>query len=293
VGATTGRASLIADTLSVWRVSAMAAMDWGLAIGVVGVIGVPVAIGLTMAATTPGEFRFVRGCFIVAAVLAIVSFLALTHDLPLNLAKIISAGVVGASVLIGLVFALEWVDKKQASQPSRPETAVELPDVTLRFVFREEPALMLVNQSNVVAKSIKWTVVLWNLDDPKAYRNPKDPIPDLHEPLQIPVATFDFLRPNTSSIQNLFGSPLVSPHVKKGDRLVGSASAVCPDCARGHTIVAYIVLGQGGWYAEILNDTSGSVIIPRRLTRGLVLEYYNKIMSEIPEKDRITITDPF
>jgi hypothetical protein len=38
------------------------AIDWGLALGAVGIIGIPIAIGLTMAATTSGEFRFVRGC---------------------------------------------------------------------------------------------------------------------------------------------------------------------------------------------------------------------------------------
>ena len=51
------------------------AMDWGLVLGAAGVIGIPVAIGLTMAATTKGEFWFVQGCFILAAILTFASFL--------------------------------------------------------------------------------------------------------------------------------------------------------------------------------------------------------------------------
>jgi hypothetical protein len=123
-------------------------IDWGLVLGAVGVVGIPVAIGLTMAASTPGEFRFVRGCFITAAVLTIGSLAWLTYEQDLGLAKIAIAGVVGAVVAIGLVVALEWVNRKQAEvkpfvSPVTPAPtvapAIERPDVTLRFVFAESP----------------------------------------------------------------------------------------------------------------------------------------------------------
>ncbi len=58
------------------------AVDWGLVVGVAGVVVAPIAVGLTMAATTPGEFRFVRGCFVLAAVLTITSLVWLTYEHP-------------------------------------------------------------------------------------------------------------------------------------------------------------------------------------------------------------------
>ncbi len=59
--------------------------------------------------------------------------------------------------------------------------------MALRFVFKDEPALMILNQSTTVAKQIKWSVVLWNLDDPKVYSPQREPNPDNHEPLPIPT----------------------------------------------------------------------------------------------------------
>jgi len=88
-------------------------MDWGLALGALGVIGIPVAIGLTMAATSPGEFRFVRACFAAAAILTLGSFLWLTYEQPMGSAKLICAAIIGAIVSVGLVVALEWVKAKQ------------------------------------------------------------------------------------------------------------------------------------------------------------------------------------
>lgn len=91
-----------------------------------GVIGIPVAIGLTMAATTPGEFRFVRGCFIVAATLTLGSFIWLTHEQQLGIGKLILVGAIGAIVTIGLVIALDWVKRKQLSAQPKDAT-VQLP----------------------------------------------------------------------------------------------------------------------------------------------------------------------
>ena len=88
-------------------------MDLGLVCGAVGVIGIPAAIGLTMAATSPGEFRFVRGCFILAALLTFASAIWLTHEMPLGIAKIVIVGAIGAVAAIGLVVAFDWVAQKQ------------------------------------------------------------------------------------------------------------------------------------------------------------------------------------
>jgi hypothetical protein len=102
------------------------AIDWGLVLGAVGVIGIPVAVGLTMAATTKGEFWFVRGCFIVAALLTLASLAWLTYEHPLGPGKISVAAVVGAIVAVGLVVALEWVsNKERAALPTDHEGTSE------------------------------------------------------------------------------------------------------------------------------------------------------------------------
>jgi hypothetical protein len=108
-------------------------MDWGLALGAIGVVSIPATIGLTMAATTPGEFRFVRSCFIVAAALTIASFVWLTREYPLGWIKITSAGAFGAIVTISLVVALEWVTGKQAQVNKSPAqtNASQQPEIVL------------------------------------------------------------------------------------------------------------------------------------------------------------------
>jgi hypothetical protein len=117
---------------------------------------------------------------------------------------------------------------------------------------------------------------------------------DKHEPLPFPTSTFDYIRPKSNSGPlNIFNSPFVAPHAKPGDRLIGSASVVCPDCERGHTFVVYITLGKGGWYHEIKDEKSGDIIIPTRLTRQSVIEYFNVLMARIPEHERTPITDLF
>jgi hypothetical protein len=89
-------------------------VDWGLALGAVGVIVVPIAVGIgvTMANPTEGEFRFARGCFALAAILALAALGWLTYEHPLTLDKIIISGAVGAVVAVGLVVGLDWISRR-------------------------------------------------------------------------------------------------------------------------------------------------------------------------------------
>jgi hypothetical protein len=161
----------------------------------------------------------------------------------------------------GITFALlaagsfaGWVFLSKLKMSNAGETA---PDVTLRFIYPEMPALVLVNVSNKVAREIKWSVAIWNIDDPRAYLNP-GAAPNAHDPLPIPVSTFDFLRPRTASgPQTLFNSPAILPHVKQGQRLAGSASVICPECGRGRSYLVHILFGEGGWYTEVLDKQEG------------------------------------
>jgi hypothetical protein len=130
--------------------------------------------------------------------------------------------------------------------------AKELPDVALRFVHPKSPALVLVNQSAVLARDIQWFVLLWNMD-----------LPDRDNPLPIPISEFRFLRPHEpSGPLNLFGSQGVPPLLKPGDQLLGSVGVICPECARGRTYIVYIVWGEGGWFSEVEHIKSGTPFEP-------------------------------
>jgi hypothetical protein len=92
-------------------------------------------------------------------------------------------------------------ENKNEHPPINEKGAQELADVSLRFVYPKSPALILVNNSDVIAKNIKWSVALWNMD-----------LPDRNDPLPIPVSTFDWIKPHDEGgPQNLFNTPLVCP----------------------------------------------------------------------------------
>jgi hypothetical protein len=191
------------------------------------------------------------------------------------------------------VTILDHIEDTEKAAPANNKVAtVKNPDVTLRFVYPEQPQIMLINTSDVVAQYIKWTVLLWNLDNPMAYSQIEHAKDD-HEPLPIPISIFDFLRARSQGIQGLFTLPTVSPHVKNGNRLVGSASVECPTCERGRTFLVYIVYGVGGWYSELPAETSGSLVIPKQLKRDDVIRYYDEIIAKVPESLRMPIRAPY
>ena len=151
--------------------------------------------------------------------------------------------------------------------------------VGVRFVAPTDPLLVIVNQSSVVARDIKWTLALWNME-----------LPDRDDPLPIPVTTFDWLRPNDESgPTSLFDTPLVAPLVKKGDRLFGSIGITCPTCSLGRTYIVYIVWGTGGWFAEIEDPKAGAVIIPTNLHREFRDKYFDALDATVPSEKRIPI----
>jgi len=187
--------------------------------------------------------------------------------------------IVGA----GLAILLWFLIPQSLRGPATPkDVAPQTPtasNVALRFVYPKSPALVIANRSESIARDIKWMVVLWNMD-----------LADRDEPLPIPVDTFDWLRPHQEGgPQSLFGLNTVAPLVKPGDRLFGSAAVSCPDCTRGRTYVVYIVYGEGGWFSELENETSGNAIIPRNLMRETREAYFRHLESTILEQSRIPI----
>jgi len=165
---------------------------------------------------------------------------------------------------------------KEVSKAQKPS---EPPDVALRFVRPKSPVLMIINQSAVIARDIKWTVQLWNID-----------LPDRNDPLPIPYQTFDWLRPkDEGGPQNLFGGPLVAPLLKPGNRLFGTAAVSCPECARGRTYIVHIVWGESGWYSEVEDEKSGRVFVPANGLEPGRTAYFKTLEATVPLQARIPI----
>jgi hypothetical protein len=82
------------------------------------------------------------------------------------------------------------------------------------------------NTSNaVVARDIKWTVTLLNVEHP-----------DVHNYLPMPPRGGDWIKPgNSQQGADLFVLSETEGLVKKGDRLVGTASVSCACALFEHT----------------------------------------------------------
>jgi len=155
------------------------------------------------------------------------------------------------------------------------------PDVSLRFVYPKSPSLILVNQSGVIARNIKWTAALWNID-----------LPDRNNPLPIPVSNFDWIRPHDESGPlDLFGNPSVASLLKPSNRLFGSVSILCPECARGRTYIVYIIWGDSGWFTEIESQKDGKVIIPPNFLNTSRDKYFKALEAAVPLAARTPIDE--
>jgi hypothetical protein len=233
-----------------------------------------VGIGLALAMGSGGatEFWIARISFI-AAVLD-VSGLTIwwIYNSGLSVGTIAVGVVVGGCSVVALPEVLRWIDAKETAANQRP-------DVKLRFLYPDSPALVLINDSDAIARDIKWFVSLWNMD-----------LPDRNDPLPIPISTFDWLKPSTvSGPLDLFNSPLVAPLLKPGNRLFGSASVNCPQCARGRTYIVYVTWGSGGWFAEMEDVKSGEVIIPQNFMKETRERYFKAIDAAVPAQSRTPI----
>jgi predicted membrane channel-forming protein YqfA (hemolysin III family) len=140
----------------------------------------------------------------MVATLAISAvYFALVHTIKEDRAMPISLMVVGGMIFfVGAIWLGVVNERKPLLAGANKVTGVlsqpsNTPDVIARFVYPKSPALVLVNRSDKIARQIKWSAAIWNLDDPRTYVNP-NPAQVAHDPLPIPVSTFDFLRPHSS-----------------------------------------------------------------------------------------------
>ena len=178
--------------------------------------------------------------------------------------------------LIVVVALIAFAFGQKGVRDEYAQSHPQFPDVTLRFVGLY-PALQVVNLSNVVAKEIKYQVVLFNLSHLTE---------GINQPLPIPAQDFDFLPPHSpSGNMDLFSQ--VPTKLLPNDKLLGSASVLCPECSTARTFVVYIEWGKGGWYAQIpgFSDghevrilTNGSLLLPKMLSRAGLEQYASDLM---------------
>jgi len=139
---------------------------------------------------------------------------------------------------------------------------------------------VIKNESTALARDIKWAVVLWNRD-----------LPDRNDPLPIPVSSFDWIKPQRmGGPQNLFGRPDVSALIKKGDRLIGTASIDCAtcECTQERSYIFSFRYGEGGWFAEVGSDYGG-LLVPKNFTKVTREKYFKELESLIPKASRTKI----
>ena len=233
------------------------------------------ATALAMGSGGVTEFWIAR----IAAVAAALDLVGLTiwwlYKSDFTLVNSVIGSVVGVCVVLMLPAVLKWVDAKELITTAKP-------DVSLRFVHPKAPALVLENNTDTIAKDIKWIVTLFNMD-----------LPERNNSLPIPVSTFDWIAAHAhSGPQDLFGTALVSPLLKPGNRLFGSSSVICPTCSRGHTYYVYIEWEKGGWFAEIEGEKSGFVFTPENGLKLSRMEYFDRGLSAVPASARVPIRQP-
>jgi len=154
-----------------------------------------------------------------------------------------------------------------------------MPDVNLRFVSPQFPKLVLANPSEHTASNIKWASALWNLD-----------LKGRVAPLPIPIDTFDWIKPHkTSGPLNVCDRPAITRLLKHGDRVFGSVSVDCPQCARGKTYIVDIIWGEGGWFTEIQHEESGNLFIPAHVSSEGLANFVETWMKQIPIRFRVPI----
>ena len=130
-------------------------------------------------------------------------------------------GILLVLFAVGAAYGMQWM-----YHGLRREEAALVPDIALRFVNPRRPMLEIVNRSDTIVRDIKWTPVLWDIDHPG---------PTPLEPLEIPVQSFDWLRPDQyGGPEVIFDRPTVLSQIKPGDRVYGS----CPSSAQGAPVGA-------------------------------------------------------
>lgn len=152
------------------------------------------------------------------------------------------------------------------------------PELALAFADPKEATVSIWNVSSTVVRDPKYDVVLFNVDDPTSS----------FDPLPIPVARGDYIRLGERWGPNqMIGQERVKARVKDGDRLIGWASVMCPECPRRFYWV-YIKHGSDGWYAELAEGEFPDVPKSAKLAKEPET-FFAAFMSTVAEGRRIRL----
>jgi hypothetical protein len=160
----------------------------------------------------------------------------------------------------------------------------EKPDIGLRLVYLDLPALILTNSSGAILRDPSYAPLIWDLEN-VVKQGVARPVP-----LRIPTAVLKdgFIRPHESTGPFALVSQ-VEKEVGPGDRLFGYIEVSCPTCVESRDYWVFAVRGKGGWYAE----AKGRISLNSLEQRILEIEKNpDQFLKDIPESERVQIKEP-
>jgi hypothetical protein len=215
------------------------------------VLGVPILIGAWFALLSDEFKRFkgARVCLYIATVWAfgkVLMWSAFSSDkFPIRALIVFFAfGIIG--LCLSEALRLTTARERAATAASKTEELrpVVKPDLSIRLVYPNAFALIIHNDSTVLAREAKYWFGIWNLDHLDVHKNCII--------LPIPSAEADWIKPGeTAGPVAVLSLPTVAPLIKPKDRLFGFIGLNCPECVSVRTYFVYAVSGEGGWYYRI------------------------------------------
>ncbi len=155
------------------------------------------------------------------------------------------------------------------------------PDISLVLAYPQSVSLLIRNDSTVVARDSKYSVLFWNLEL----------LPESMQPLPIPVGSHDWVRPGRrGGPYGILSRPTSRGLINPGDRIFGYISLSCPECSTDKVYWVFFKHGQGGWYAEKRQKFSGGITALVKML-PMVRSDPNAALRFIPQNDRVQIRD--
>ena len=156
--------------------------------------------------------------------------------------------------------------------------------IAMRFFMssrsiNRSPAFSIVNESDPIARNIRWGIVLWNTEMPERLTT-------------IPIFTYpiDWVKGHEATGRVTIWTP-EPPELKTGDKLIGTSSVDCPDCIR-RSYVLCVTWGVSAWYGETGKEWKGKLVMPvDGVSRAGREAYFKQVIALIPSKSRIPMSE--
>lgn len=229
-----------------------------------------------------GSVFYTMGSFALFAALGFAGIASMTAGYR----KLMVSGYVVAIILFALgTWQSAQQEKAAAETRSLLDNLAHLnppaqPDLTLRFLDPKEPTIQVVNPSDGIARTVRYSPALFNID--AADHN--------QSLLVIPTGGPDFIRPHSVAGPTVLFAPLAKANLKSGDRIFGTIGLLCPECKQGRTFVVYIVWGEGGWFSELNDVRNGEILTPKGQNYWNI-DDVTKFVNSVPAQSKIEIKD--